>query len=76
MVMECLQETHPKVVAAAATTMSDVVSVAQQPEIQKNMTVLIDALSKPELKTAPCLEKARAQPRGRRCALTGAPPHS
>ncbi len=57
--MECLQDTHPKVSAAAMATLADVASVILQPEIQKNMSVLIDALSKPEQKTAACLEKAR-----------------
>ena len=60
--MECLQDTHPKVSAAAMAALSDVASVISQPEIQKNMAVLIDALSKPEQKTAGCLEKARAPP--------------
>jgi hypothetical protein len=62
-VVECLQETHPKVAAAAAATISDVASVATQPEIQKNLSALIDALSKPDQKTAACLEKARADSR-------------
>ena len=55
--MECLQDTHPKVSAAAATALADVASVITQPEIQKNMSTLIEALSKPEQKTAACLEK-------------------
>ena len=58
-VVECLQETHPKVAAAAAIAISDVASVATQPEIQKNLSTLIDALSKPDQKTAACLEKVR-----------------
>ena len=55
--MECLQDTHPKVSAAAAAALADVASVISQPEIQKNMSTLIEALSKPEQKTAACLEK-------------------
>lgn len=55
--MECLQDTHPKVSAAAAAALADVASAIPQPEIQKNMAFLIDALSKPEQKTAACLEK-------------------
>ena len=55
--MECLQDTHPKVSAAAAAALADVASVITQPEIQKNMSTLIEALSKPEQKTAACLEK-------------------
>jgi HEAT repeat protein len=57
--MECLQDTHPKVSAAAAAALADVASVITQPEIQKNMSTLIEALSKPEQKTAACLEKVR-----------------
>jgi len=57
--MECLQDTHPKVSAAAAAALADVASVITQPEIQKNMSTLIDALSKPEQKTAACLEKVQ-----------------
>jgi len=56
-VMECLQDTHPKVAAAAAAALADVASVVLQPEIQKNMSQIIEALSRPEQKTAPCLEK-------------------
>jgi hypothetical protein len=59
--MDCLQDTHPKVAAAAAATLADVAAVISQPEIQKNMSTLIDALSKPEQKTAACLEKVRAR---------------
>lgn len=55
--MECLQDTHPKVSAAATAALADVASVISQPEIQKNIAPLIDALSKPEQKTAACLEK-------------------
>jgi hypothetical protein len=57
--MECLQDTHPKVSAAAMAALADVAAVISQPEIQKNMSVLIDALSKPEQKTAACLEKVQ-----------------
>ncbi len=57
--VECLQDTHPKVAAAATAALADVAAVVSQPEIQKNMAQLIEALSKPEQKTAPCLEKVR-----------------
>lgn len=56
-VVACLQDTHPKVAAAAVATLADVASVITQPEIQRNMVTLIEALSKPETKTAACLEK-------------------
>ena len=68
--MECLQDTHPKVSAAAAAALADVASVITQPEIQKNMSTLIEALSKPEQKTAACLEKVRRSGVRPRCMQT------
>ena len=56
-VVECLQDTHPKVVAAATAALADVAAVVSQPEIQKNMSGLIEALSRPDQKTSACLEK-------------------
>jgi len=52
-----LQDTHPKVVAAATAALADVAAVVTQPEIQKNMGPLIEALSRPDQKTSACLEK-------------------
>ena len=52
-----LQDTHVKVSAAASATLGAVAQVITQPEIVKNMDVLIEALTKPDQKTAACLEK-------------------
>lgn len=55
--MDCLQDTHPKVAAAGSSALKAVAQIIEQPEIQKNMANLTEALTKPDQKTNACLEK-------------------